>query len=425
MNQFEKRFKTLLLTAIIINLLIIVINFYSMNKSVQQIRKHMVDLGSFIIKTMENSPRFFGGQNNQGLKLLAGELAKQDSVKNIIIYDDGKMIYAYDEKNLVDVEKNSDRKLLVKEVGEYIVIQKNIEFKRGGMSGRWSPGWGMFKNFSGDNPPPEMKYDVVLLLSTDPIKNMEKGFFRNIMFFLIAEILLVVTFMMMLKLFRKYQQTMEQLNRYEKDAQLGRMANMLAHEVKNPLSSMKGFTEYVYERVDSEELADYMDRVLDEIDRLNRIVNDFLIYGREVNLDKTKISLRDLLNRNISMLEQDAKLKNIILQLNGDDFYIEADRDKITQVFLNLLLNAIQGSEENSVVRINIGKGRVYIENDVKKSSIIDKEKLFSPFYTTKSKGSGLGLAISKKILESHGFFINIESTSPFVVRIDFGDNNA
>lgn len=424
MYQFEKRFKILLLTAITINLLIIVIDIYSMNRGVQQIRKHMVELGSFIIKTMENSPRFFGGQNRQGLKLLAGELARQDSVKNIIIYDnDGKMIYAYDEKNLVDIEKITDNKLLVKEIKDWIVIQKNIEFKRSGMGGRWH-GWGMFRNFMDDSNS-EMKYRVVLLLSMDPVKNMKRGLLRDIIFFSLADILLIFIFIMMLKLFKKYQHSMEQLNRYEKDAQLGRMANMLAHEIKNPLSSMKGFTEYVYERVCSEDLADYMDRVLDEIDRLNRIVNDFLIYGREINLNKTKISLKELLDKNISLLEHDARLKNIVFNLSGDDIYIEADKDKITQVFLNLLLNAIQGSEDNSVVRINLGKGKVTIENDVKRSIVIDRDKLFSPFYTTKSKGSGLGLAISKKILESHGFSINIDSISPFVVRIEFGGKNA
>jgi len=218
---------------------------------------------------------------------------------------------------------------------------------------------------------------------------------------------------------------MTSLNRYEQDAQLGRLAHMLAHEIKNPLSSIKGFSEYLYDKIKDEDLANYLDKILDEIDRLNRIVNDFLAYGRELPLDKNRFFIKQLIEKNITLLKHDIENKQLDVEIKGEDFDIYADEDKITQVLLNLLLNAIQASPEEGRIVVELYNKTVTIKNDVKKHSSVDKEKLFTPFYTTKSKGSGLGLAISKKILDAHGYTIKVDNTDPFIVKIDFGTKNA
>lgn len=421
MERFEKKFKFLIVVAIVINILIILFNLYSMKRNIDQIKRDYISLGSFIIKTMENSPRFFAGHNRQSLMLLADELAKQGSVKNIIILDDsGRKIYSFKDVSDDFFDDRSDSELNVKDEKDLIILKKDIKLIRYGMMGR-----GFFQRFfdkEDNDKPKEFKYKIILHLSKEPIKKIEKDALGNIFLLVVAEILLIIIYMIILRLFSNYRIATEKLNRYEKDAELGKLANILAHEIKNPLSSMKGFSEYIYERLDSEELADYMDKILDEIERLNTIVNDFLTYGREINLNKSRFSIKEVIDKSVSLLKYDIKNKGVTVEIIGDDFYIEADKDKLTQVMLNLILNAVQGSPENRVIKIYLKDKSLAIINDVKSDANIDKNKLFIPFYTTKSKGSGLGLAISKKILESHNFSISIEGVSPFVVKIYFGE---
>ncbi|MEF3254957.1 MAG: hypothetical protein K6348_05260 [Deferribacterales bacterium] len=392
-----------------------------MKRNIDQIKRDYISLGSFIIKTMENSPRFFAGHNRQSLMLLADELAKQGSVKNIIILDDsGRKIYSFKDVSDDFFDDRSDSELNVKDEKDLIILKKDIKLIRHGMMGR-----GFFRKFfdkDDNDKPEEFKYKIILHLSKEPIKKIEKDALGNIFLLVVAEILLIIIYMIMLRLFSKYRIATEKLNRYEKDAELGKLANILAHEIKNPLSSMKGFSEYIYERLDSEELADYMDKILDEIDRLNTIVNDFLTYGREISLNKSRFSIKEVIDKSVSLLKYDIENKGVTVEIIGDDFYIEADKVKLTQVMLNLILNAVQGSPENRVIKIYLKDKSLAIINDVKSDANIDKNKLFIPFYTTKSKGSGLGLAISKKILESHNFSISIEGVSPFVVKIYFGE---
>jgi len=145
----------------------------------------------------------------------------------------------------------------------------------------------------------EKEFHLMLILSKEPILQLRKGFLRNAGFLVMAEVILVAIFIIMLNIFKKYQMVMTSLNRYEQDAQLGRLAHMLAHEIKNPLSSIKGFSEYLYDKIKDEDLANYLDKILDEIDRLNRIVNDFLAYGRELPLDKNRFFIKQLIEKTL------------------------------------------------------------------------------------------------------------------------------
>lgn len=425
MDRFLKQFRILIILAIAINLLIIMMDFYSMRRNLNILRKNIIELGSLIIRTIENSPRFVGGYNKMGVRALAEELAKQNSVKNLIIYDaEGNTVYQFKGESDVKMTPHSSSQVAILEKKDEIVLQKSFVLVRHGMGmmrGCAPPRDSYLQN--GDMME-EKEFHLMLILSKEPILQLRKGFLRNAGFLVVAEVILVAIFIIMLNIFKRYQMVMTSLNRYEQDAQLGRLAHMLAHEIKNPLSSIKGFSEYLYDKIKDEDLANYLDKILDEIDRLNRIVNDFLAYGRELPLHKHSFFIRQLMEKNIMLLKHDIEAKQLSIELKGEDFDIYADEDKITQVLLNLLLNAIQASPEEGRIVVELYNKTITIKNDVKNPFSLDKEKLFTPFYTTKSKGSGLGLAISKKILDAHGYTIRVDNIDPFIVKIDFGTKN-
>jgi len=120
MGRFLKQFRILIILAIVINLLIIMMDFYSMRRNLNILRKNIIELGSLIVRTIENSPRFVGGYNKMGVRALAEELAKQNSVKNLIIYDaEGNTIYQF--------KNDSDIKMTPHSSSQVAILEKKMK----------------------------------------------------------------------------------------------------------------------------------------------------------------------------------------------------------------------------------------------------------------------------------------------------------
>jgi two-component system sensor histidine kinase HydH len=125
-----------------------------------------------------------------------------------------------------------------------------------------------------------------------------------------------------------------------------------------------------------------------------------------------------VVDKALSLLSHDIAAKKIKISQHGENFIINADFERLLQVFVNIILNSIEGAPENTEITIKGGNNAVSITNEVD-GKILDG-RFFEPFYTTKAKGSGLGLAISKKIMDMHGYSISITSVSPFTVHLSF-----
>jgi two-component system, NtrC family, sensor histidine kinase HydH len=206
------------------------------------------------------------------------------------------------------------------------------------------------------------------------------------------------------------QNLKKEIVRSQRLASLGNLAAGVAHEIRNPLSSIKGFATFFKERYrDNPEDEKTAEIMIQEVDRLNRVISQLLEFARPMDLEKQPVSIQKLIGYTMKMIERQAEKKEIIIhsELSPNVGDILIDSDKITQVFLNLSLNAIEAMERGGVLSVNLfpqHEGRIRIDiADTGRG--MDQEELayiFDPYFTTKPAGTGLGLAIVHKIIEAH-----------------------
>jgi two-component system sensor histidine kinase HydH len=207
--------------------------------------------------------------------------------------------------------------------------------------------------------------------------------------------------------------------RSQRLASVGRLAAGVAHEIRNPLSSIKGFATYFKERYpDRPQDQQTADIMIQEVDRLNRVVGQLLEFARPISVKNQKISLQTLLKDSVKLIEDRATAKGISVQIQhaADVNSAWVDPDRISQILLNLYLNAIDsmenGGELNVVLSSDAKDSKIYIRVSDTGCGISPDHlsKIFDPYFTTKSTGTGLGLAIAHNIVEALGGKITVES---------------
>ncbi|MBU2262067.1 MAG: PAS domain-containing protein [Proteobacteria bacterium] len=210
----------------------------------------------------------------------------------------------------------------------------------------------------------------------------------------------------------------QEVARSQRLASLGSLAAGVAHEIRNPLSSIKGFATYFRERyrdiADDRETAEVMIR---EVDRLNRVITQLLEFARPMTMTKTPTSLQTLIRHSLETIEGQAREKGISLDadLPPEITPVPLDADQIGQVLLNLYLNSIAAMEAGGTLSVSLGRrdeGRIRIAVADTGAGIRkeDFSRVFDPYFTTKPSGTGLGLAIVYRIVEAHGGEILLES---------------
>jgi two-component system sensor histidine kinase HydH len=228
-------------------------------------------------------------------------------------------------------------------------------------------------------------------------------------------------YVLLIKDLREIRGLQKEITRNQRLASVGKLAAGVAHEIRNPLSSIKGFATYFKERsrekVDDQQIANIM---IQEVDRLNKVVGQLLEFARPIKISKKSIPLTGLLENSLKMIEKQAAEKNVKIETRFQSRVntIFADPDWINQVLLNLYLNAIESMEAGGRLRVVISNSKLKngIEITVSDTGIgMGKEDLahiFDPYFTTKASGTGLGLAIVHNILEAHSGEIKAESTA-------------
>ena len=216
----------------------------------------------------------------------------------------------------------------------------------------------------------------------------------------------------------------------EKLSSLGRLSTSVAHEVKNPLSSIKAIVQVLSEDFkDKAETQKSLSIIVEEIDRLTKVVNQLLEFAKPQRDNKADIKIDDVINKVLVVLRHEANMSNIDIRLDvSDDLpVINADEESLKEVFFNIIHNAIQAMSAGGSLTISVSneQERDYIKIVFKDTgSGISKEdidKIFEPFYTTKQAGTGLGLAIVKRKLEETGGTVRAESsnsTTKFTIKI-------
>ncbi len=209
--------------------------------------------------------------------------------------------------------------------------------------------------------------------------------------------------------------TRESLMHAETLASMGRMAAGIAHEVRNPLFIIRSSAENLKKDHpgDAEQIDEF---IIDEVDRLNGILTDYLLFAKNETTSIMETDLVRLLDRSVRLISDPEHAGKIAIEtrFKVDKAPFEGEEKKLQQVFLNLLLNAIQAMEGAGILVVSLMRSRSnYLLEFADSGPGIptkDLEKIFEPFYTTRPSGSGLGLAIARKVVESHGGSITITS---------------
>jgi two-component system sensor histidine kinase HydH len=228
-----------------------------------------------------------------------------------------------------------------------------------------------------------------------------------------------------------------EIDKNQRLASLGRLAAGVAHEIRNPLSSIKGFATYFKERYpDTPQDQKTANIMIAEVDRLNRVVGQLLEFARPVPVSPKSTTLQDLVDDSVRLIEQKVKEKQITVKtlksVKVDKAVIDPDR--INQVLLNLYLNAIESMEPGGELGVELladeENHRIEIRVSDTGCGIPGKHlsRIFDPYFTTKSTGTGLGLAIAHNIMEAMGGKIDISSRAgkgtTFCVTIPISHNS-
>jgi two-component system sensor histidine kinase HydH len=216
------------------------------------------------------------------------------------------------------------------------------------------------------------------------------------------------------------QELKEEVERSTRLASIGRLAAGVAHEIRNPLSSIKGFATYFGERYrDIPEDKDTAGIMVNEVERLNRVISQLLEFARPLDIKKEAVDIKTIINHSAKMIERDAAEKEIKVRVDipPEIPQIDIDSDRINQVFLNLFLNSIEAMDSGGELSVTV---KYKAKSELMKITVADTGKginpdelgnIFDPYFTTKQSGTGLGLAIVHRIIESHNGEIKVEST--------------
>ena len=203
----------------------------------------------------------------------------------------------------------------------------------------------------------------------------------------------------------------------ERLAALGQVVAEISHEIKNPLMMIGGFARQLAREASDEKALSKLNIIANEVARLEKLLSELRDLYAPRTLDREEMDINDLLGEIDQLVEEDCKKRNIRLEFRTDDakVIVNGDREKLEQVFLNLMKNAVEAVGEKGLVTLSssIRGKEVEITISDTGSGIPEqnREKVFSPFFTTKKHGTGLGLSVSKSILESHpGCSVGFES---------------
>lgn len=231
------------------------------------------------------------------------------------------------------------------------------------------------------------------------------------------------TFNEMLSGLRSKRNLEELLQRAERSAVVGRLASGIAHEIRNPLNFINLSIDHLRaafapkEEAPRAQYIHMLTTIKDELARLNRLVSDFLGYGRPAKLKMREIDARSLIEEVRDLVNTHAEQHAVTVSIKQDgagDSKLQGDAELIKTCFSNLMINAIQAMPGGGALNISLRPDNGFLEIKFADTGVgimpEDLAQIFEPYYSTKETGIGLGLPLTKKIIEEHGGKIDVES---------------
>ncbi|OIJ14696.1 hypothetical protein BKP37_08005 [Anaerobacillus alkalilacustris] len=201
------------------------------------------------------------------------------------------------------------------------------------------------------------------------------------------------------------KQAEEQIRKSEKLSIVGELAASVGHEIRNPLTSIKGFVQLLQENDNKN--GTYYDIMIKELNRIDHIVGELLLLAKPQKIHYSTYNIKEVLTDVVSLLESQANMNNVSIKVKQlEDVWIDCEKNQLKQLFINLVKNALEASDKKGEILVTLAKGQdqVIINVEDKGIGISEQylERLGEPFYSSKEKGTGLGLTVSHKIVHQH-----------------------
>lgn len=419
----------------------------------RQFTTHMlVEKGAALILAFEAGTRtgMMGWRGFQLQRLIA-ESAQQPDIVHIIVTSSDGTVLADNKAERIGARYGTDLDL------ERIARQQTLAWRLVGMDDgtkvfevfrRFAPSGPLrrgqmmrhmipHRGFSAD-PDPAVEPDQVIFIGLDmrAVEAVRRADMRQSI--IIGLVLLAVGLAGIVLLFvtQSYRTALQkEVERGRRLAALGLLASGVAHEIRNPLSSIKGFATYFKQRYqDVDQDRQTAEIMIQEVDRLDRVVGTLLELAKPMTLNRKHVPVNDLIAAAIKMIEARASQAGVRIESRTEPGLeaIRVDSDRISQVLLNLCLNALDAMETGGVLTLAVGMApgqkhqvEIRVTDTGKGIDAKDLGHIFDPYFTTKSGGTGLGLAIVHNIVEAHGGKILVDSApgqgTTFVIRLPQG----
>lgn len=211
---------------------------------------------------------------------------------------------------------------------------------------------------------------------------------------------------------KKYQ---DMASYNDKMQALGELSAGIAHEIRNPLTSINTFIDLIPTKIDDEQFREQLVAISKkEIHRMNELITQLIDYTKPVSGKPQVFSLSEALDESLILFSNQFSKKGIRIKTNIEDVVVFADKSQIKQILVNIILNSIEAVEESGEIHINIlEKGNKGVIEIIDNGCGIEEEykaKIFQPFFTLKPHGTGIGLAVTSKLVEENKGKLIIDS---------------
>ncbi|WP_264191385.1 ATP-binding protein [Metabacillus litoralis] len=244
--------------------------------------------------------------------------------------------------------------------------------------------------------------------------------FLELTFYIVYFIAFYITYIAtiyIIEALTKFNKQFDEMVYMDKLTTTGQMAASIAHEIRNPITTVRGFIQFIQQDTTDEKLKEFSPLILDELDRTNMIITNYLKLAKPEKFELTSVDIDKLLSDSIDLLRPLGTFSNVTLNYEGrENCYVKGDAQHIKQSLINIIKNAIESIHGNGIVKANL-----YVDKQRKIAKIIIKDtgkgmtqeelkQIGLPFYTTKTKGTGLGSMITNRLIREIGGTIEYES---------------